>query len=153
MSVNQSPFSIYRMLPPEAPWAQKRRDFRAIQAPFLVSRELFCALGGFDPELRNRFEDVDFCLRVGKAGKRIVYTPECALARQAGSWFPERENESGNRIRFFSKWTGYLWQDDERYLAEDGLTHDALSAIYRELAGRVAMGAERLAAPTATDGI
>jgi hypothetical protein len=45
-----------------------------------------------------------------------------------------------NRIRFFSKWTGYLWQDDENYLKEDGLTHDALSALYRELAARIASG-------------
>ena len=31
-----------------------------------------------------------------------------------------------NRIRFYSKWTGFLWQDDEAYLKEDGLTHDGL---------------------------
>jgi GT2 family glycosyltransferase len=148
--VNQSPFAIYQMLPPEGSWAQRRREFRAVQAPFLVSRELFCRLGGFDFELRNRFEDVDFCLRVTETGKNILYTPECVTIAQSASWQSATDDETANRIRFFSKWTGYLWQDDEHYLAEDGLTHDALSALYRELAGRVAAGAKRASAGLVT---
>ena len=76
------------------------------------------------------------------------------MVRQSATWRPVAEDEIGNRIRFYSKWTGYLWQDDERYLAEDGLTHDALSALYRELAGRVAYGAKNaLANLTTTGGI
>jgi GT2 family glycosyltransferase len=142
--VNQSPFSIYQMLPPQGSWAQKEREFNAVQIPFLVSRENFCALGGFDPELRNRFEDVDFCLRVRSAGARVMYTPECRTIRQAGSWEPSADRKSDNCVRFYSKWPGHLWQDDERYLKEDGLTHDALSAAYRELAARVAAGARKL---------
>jgi GT2 family glycosyltransferase len=143
--VNQSPFSIYQMLPPQGHWAQKKREFNAVQTPFLVSRERFCSLGGFDPELRNRFEDVDFCLRVRTAGARIVYTPECRTVRQVGSWEPSADWKADNCIRFYSKWPGHLWQDDEHYLKEDGLTHDMLSALYRELAGRVAFGAQELA--------
>jgi Glycosyl transferase family 2 len=141
--VNQSPFSIYQMLPPQGQWAQKQREFNAVQTPFLVSRERFCSLGGFDTELHNRFEDVDFCLRVRRAGARVVYTPECRTVRQVGSWEPSDDSKADNCIRFYSKWPGHLWQDDEHYLKEDGLTHDALSAMYRQLAGRVAAGARK----------
>jgi hypothetical protein len=74
------------------------------------------------------------------AGLRTVYTPRCRITRQFASWESGPEHERMNRIRFFSKWTGYLWQDDENYLKEDGLTHDALSALYRELAARIASG-------------
>jgi hypothetical protein len=56
------------------------------------------------------------------------------------------EQEQLNRIRFYSKWTGFLWQNDDGHLKEDDLTHDALSALYRELAGRLAFGASQLPA-------
>jgi GT2 family glycosyltransferase len=143
--VNQAPFSIYRLLPREFSGAQKRRHFRAVETPFVASRELFCRLGGFSAELSNRFEDIDFCLRVQRAGLRIIYTPASTVKRQQASWQPEIEHEQANRIRFFSKWTGFLWQDDDTYLEEDNLTHDALSALYRELAGRLAFSASQLA--------
>jgi GT2 family glycosyltransferase len=148
--VNQAPFSIYRLLPRQFSGAQKRRDFRAVETPFLTSRELFCRLGGFTTELSNRFEDIDFCLRVQRAGLRVIYTPASSVTRQQVTWQPVMEQEQLNRIRFYSKWTGFVWQDDDSYLKEDGLTHDALSALYRELAGRLTFGASQLAANAAT---
>lgn len=142
--VNQAPFPIYRMLQPEFPAAQKPRDFRALSFPFLVARELFCRLGGLAVELYNRFEDVDFCLRVEEAKLRTLYTPASRMVLQDASWSADADLDVLNRIRFFSKWTGSLWQDDEIYLAQDGLSHDVLSALYRDLASRVAAGAERV---------
>jgi GT2 family glycosyltransferase len=149
--VNQSPFSIYRLLPREFSGALRQREFNAVEVPFLVSRELFCRLGGFNPALRNRFEDVDLCLAVKQAGLRVLYTPRSTMTRRVASWQPEPEQDRSSRIYFYSRWTGSLWQDDERYLKEDGLTHDALSRLYRELASRVAVGAGKvvLSAPAA----
>jgi GT2 family glycosyltransferase len=144
--VNQAPFSIYRLMPLEFSGARKRRDFKALELPFLATRELFCRLGGFNAEFSNRFEDIDFCLRVQrKTALRVIYTPASSVIRQHVTWQVVGEQEQLNRIRFYSKWTGSVWQDDELYLREDGLTHDALSAMYRELAGRVAYGACRSA--------
>jgi Glycosyl transferase family 2/UDP-N-acetylglucosamine 2-epimerase len=141
--VNQAPFSIYRLLPREISGARKRRDFTAMMTPFLVTRELFYRLGGFNTELSNHFEDIDYCLRVRRAGLRIIYTPASSVSRLQVTWQPKMEQEQLNRIRFYSTWTGFVWQDDEFYLEEDGLTHDALSAMYRELASRVAYGASQ----------
>ena len=45
--VNQAPFSIYRLLPRGFSGMLKCRDFRALETPFLLTRELFCRLGGF----------------------------------------------------------------------------------------------------------
>jgi GT2 family glycosyltransferase len=139
--VNQSPFPIYRFLPREFPGAMRKREFKAVEFPLLVARELFCRLGGFSPALRNRFEDVDFCLIVKQAGLRTLYTPHARITRRVASWQPELEQDRCNRIYFYSKWTGSLWQDDGDYLRQDGLTHDSLSALYRELGRRVAFGA------------
>jgi GT2 family glycosyltransferase len=143
--VNQSPFSVYRMLPPEFSGASKEREFKAVQFPFLVSRELFCRLGGFNAALYNRFEDVDFCLRVRQADRRVLYTPKSKLVRHGPSWEAPADQEQTNRIRFYSTWSGSLWQDDGRYLEQDGLSHDGLSALYRELAGRLVQGVKELA--------
>jgi GT2 family glycosyltransferase len=148
--VNQSPFSLYRFLPREFSGAAKQREFKAIEFPFLVSREIFHGLGGLDCALHNRFEDVDFCLSVKRTGLRVIYTPHSVVSRHVTSWQPEPERDQSNRIRFYSKWTGWLWQDDSDYLSEDGLTHDSLSALYRELAGRVLAGAKRVAANDST---
>jgi hypothetical protein len=82
---------------------------------------------------------------MGEAGLRNVYTPGCRITRRFPSWEAGPKDERRNRIRFFSKWTGQLWQDDENYLKQDGLTHDALSALYREVATQIATGTTKQA--------
>jgi GT2 family glycosyltransferase len=140
--VNQSPFSLYRFLPEQFCGALKQREFTAREFPFLVSHELFCALGGLNPLLDNRLDDIDFCLAVKQAGRRVLYTPSSRTTYQASSWHPDAASKRTSAIHFYSKWTGSLWQDDGAYLREDGLTHDTLGLLYRDLAGRVAYGAE-----------
>jgi hypothetical protein len=73
----------------------------------------------------------------------VVYTPKSVISCERASWQPKSEQEPFNRIRFFSKWTGCLWQDDETYLSQDALSHDILSALYRDLGCRVAAGVQR----------
>lgn len=139
--VNHSPFALYRLLPREFPGANRQREFEAVEFPLLVRRDRFCQLGGFNADLSNRFEDVDLCLTLRRAGLSVIYTPACVMTRAAASWQPAAATVMLNRIRFYGKWTGWLWQNDGRYLKEDGLTHDSLSALYREFAGRIATGA------------
>lgn len=140
--VNQSPFSLYRFLPQEFPGASKRREFGAREFPFSVSRELFCALGGLNPALQSRLEDIDFTLAAKRAGRRVLYAPHSRVVYRTASWQPDHDQDLASRIHFYSKWSGSLWQDDGVYLREDALTHDALSLLYRDLAGRVAAGAK-----------
>jgi len=132
--INQSPFSLYRMLPMGFCGVQKQREFQAIEGPFLVDREQFCSLGGFSEDLVNRFEGVDFCLRMRKSGRRVLYTPRSVGVQVADNWLPTPEQDRRNCFRFYARWTGALWQNDEQYLHEDGFDHDSLSALYRELA-------------------
>jgi len=137
--INQSPFSLYRLLPGEFRGARKQRDFEAVEIPFLVSRELFCRLGGFHTDLVNRFEDVDFCLQVRKAGLRVLYTPSSVAALRSINWQPTPEQDRMNCSRFYARWTGSLWQNDEQYLKEDGLDRESLSQLYRAIAARLAV--------------
>jgi hypothetical protein len=140
--VNQSPFSLYRMLPAEFAGAQKEREFKAVEGPILIPRALFTRLGGFSTDLENRFEEVDFCLRARNAGFRVLYTPESTSVFATAAWLPSDEQDRLNCYRFYARWTGHLWQDDDIYLKEDALTHGALSAMYGELGARIAAAAK-----------
>ena len=146
--INQSPFPLYRLLPGEFYGARKQREFEAVEVPFLVTRELFCRLGGFSTDLTNRFEDVDFCLQVRKAGLRVLYTPTSVAALTSINWQPTLEQDRVNCSRFYARWTGSLWQNDEKYLKEDGLDREALSRLYREIAARLAADLQHAEQPS-----
>jgi hypothetical protein len=124
--------------------ALRQREFRAVEVPFLVAREQFCRCGGFAPDLVNRFEDVDFCLRLREAGLRVLYTPHSVIFRSAESWRPTAQQDRTNCFHFYARWSGSLWQDDDTYLTEDGIDRATLSGLYRELAGRIAVGTQQI---------
>lgn len=48
-------------------------------ACLMIRRGLFQSLGGFDPELRIAFNDVDLCLRARERGHRTIWTPHARL--------------------------------------------------------------------------
>ena len=56
------------------------RNYSAVTgACMMTRREIFEAVGGFNERLAIDFNDVDYCLRVRKAGYRVVYTPFARL--------------------------------------------------------------------------
>jgi O-antigen biosynthesis protein len=78
-------------------------------ACMMVPRAVFEQVGGFDPELRVAFNDIDLCLRMREQGYRIVYTPHAVLthvesaSRGDGDSYPETD-----RVRFESRWATVL---------------------------------------------
>jgi GT2 family glycosyltransferase len=75
----------FRGLPAEAPGVcrqlQTTRNYSAVTgACLLTRREVFDEVGGFDEErLPVTFSDVDLCLKMRRAGYRVVYTPFAKL--------------------------------------------------------------------------
>jgi GT2 family glycosyltransferase len=75
----------FRGLPAEAPGVcrqlQTTRNYSAVTgACLLTRREVFDEVGGFDEErLPVTFSDVDLCLKMRRAGYRIVYVPFAKL--------------------------------------------------------------------------
>lgn len=56
------------------------RNYSAVTAACLLTRrDVFETVGGFNEDLAVAFNDVDFCLKIRKAGYRIVYTPYARL--------------------------------------------------------------------------
>jgi hypothetical protein len=98
------------------------QDFCAVTAACLmVRREVFERLGGFDEaHLPITFNDVDFCLRAGELGWRIIYSPYAELIHHE-SISRGIENTTEKQRRFFeesefllSRW-GALIQNDPAY--------------------------------------
>jgi GT2 family glycosyltransferase len=48
-------------------------------ACMMTPTHLYQDLGGFDPEFSLNYNDIDYCLRVIDAGRRVVYTPYAQL--------------------------------------------------------------------------
>lgn len=68
----------------DSPWKPEYsfvRDVDFCSAAFLLTpRSLFLELGGFDERYQPAYyEDADYCVRLWKAGKRVVYTPRALV--------------------------------------------------------------------------
>src|SRR2546430_7508782 len=61
---------------PRSPAYMYVRDVDYCSATFLLTpRELFLRMDGFDEACKPECEDVDYCVRLWKAGKRVVFDP------------------------------------------------------------------------------
>lgn len=83
--------------------------FQAVTAAFLMIRaDAFAALGGFDEQFPFGYEDVDLCLRAGRAGMFVA----CAQATDSLHFHGmSRDDRSAERQRvsrrlFFARWGG-----------------------------------------------
>jgi GT2 family glycosyltransferase len=94
-------------LDPDAPVYGFVRDVHYVSADLLATRAgLFRVLGGFDSLfLAGDYADVDYCLRVRAAGRRVVYQPQSAVVRRAE---PADGTTNANRDRFTRRWTSTL---------------------------------------------
>jgi GT2 family glycosyltransferase len=112
---------LYRRCPPDAAVVNRTREFQAVTgAALLMPRALFDALGGFDEGYVNGWEDVDLCLRVREAGKRVYYEPRSALLHHESVTPGRFDRERPNAERFLQKWAGRVTPDETEKLREDG---------------------------------
>ena len=98
------------------------QDMSAVTAAcMLVKKEAYEAAGGFTEELGVAFNDVDFCLKIGQKGYRVVYDPFAELyhdeSRTRGAEdTPEKARRFQNEIEYFrSHWTDILKEGDPLY--------------------------------------
>ncbi|MDY3918770.1 MAG: glycosyltransferase family 2 protein [Candidatus Limivivens sp.] len=56
------------------------QDYSAVTAAcMMVKRSVFEEVGGLSEDLKVAFNDIDFCLKIGAAGKLVVYNPYAEL--------------------------------------------------------------------------
>ncbi|HEY6908580.1 MAG TPA: glycosyltransferase family 2 protein [Myxococcales bacterium] len=79
------------------------QDLSAVTAAcLLVRREVYLRAGGLDESIAVAFNDVDFCLRLRKAGLRCVFTPEATLVHHE-SKSRGKDDSPEKRARFVSE--------------------------------------------------
>ena len=86
------------------------RNYSAVSGECLMTRRaVHDSVGGFDDEM-GRFADVDYCLRVTRAGYRVVFTPHAALVQsKEASSSSDADADGANRLRM--RWSDRLAQD------------------------------------------
>jgi hypothetical protein len=83
-------------------------------ACFVMRREEFLAMGGFDPVLSLFFNDVDLCKRLWEAGRKIRFLPSAKVVHHLGASTKSFHDRNGNalwfrnRLSYYEKHHGYL---------------------------------------------
>ena len=96
------------------------RNVSAVTAACLATRRaVFEAVGGFDEALPVDFNDVDYCLKVQRAGQRVVYTPYARLRHHESASLGTRHPSAAARALMQSRWA--------QVLADDPYYHPSLS--------------------------
>ncbi|MBX3414320.1 MAG: glycosyltransferase family 2 protein [Pirellulales bacterium] len=92
-------------------------------ACLLTRRDLFWQVGGLEESLPRAYNDVDFCLRLGERGHRIVFTPTAELYHHE-SVSRGRDTRDDLQFQQAIAWMQRRWG---RLLAEDPYYHPQLS--------------------------
>ena len=88
------------------------RNYSAVTAACMMTRrDAFEAVGGFDEDLAVDFNDVDYCLRLRRAGYRIVFTPFATLYHHESASFGPRTQNAKEVELMKSRWADVLDRD------------------------------------------
>ncbi len=119
------PYYIYHKAPSNTPQVLKSREFQCITgASLLISSQLFNEVGGFDEAYHNGWEDIDLCMKVRQAGKKVFYEADSLLIHHETVPGLERTlAESRNRRLFLSRWGDFVKEDAPLYYKEDSLPY------------------------------
>ena len=88
------------------------RDCSAVTGACMVTRRaVFDELSGFDERLALDLNDIDFCLRLGQKGYRVIYAPEAELVHHEG---PSRgiSGSVPDILAFLARWEGTVRAGD-----------------------------------------
>jgi GT2 family glycosyltransferase len=115
---------------------QTVRDVSAVTgACSLIRRSAWEEVGGLDEELAVAYNDVDFCLRLGRAGYRVLYTPYVTLVHEESASRGE-VHPAEDEARLLRRWAAEMAQGDPFFtphltLGRDGLEIDVEGRSFR----------------------
>jgi GT2 family glycosyltransferase len=96
-------------------------------ACMMVRKYVFDRFDGFDEQLPNAYNDIDFCLRLRQAGYRIAWTPDALLYHDEPT---SPSSTDGRDAKYFKK----RWDKD---LKNDPYYNPNLTLQYEDLGYRV----------------
>ena len=120
------PVHLYRGQPADFRPAQFSQEFQCVTAAcWLVRKNIFLELGGFDAEFKNGCEDIDFCLRAGRAGHKIFYAADSVIYHYGQSTPGRKDHETSNSRYFEKKWGDSIASDLHHYYVLPPPAYDA----------------------------
>ncbi len=127
-------YSIYNNeLPAEHPAVNKARELQFVAGScMLFESDFFFRLGGFDEGYLNSCEDVDLCMQVRAAGKKVYYCPQSRILHFESRTVSGHPKDSGNYQRFLARWGDKLVRDDIDIKRADGMLTEAVSPAARK---------------------
>jgi len=107
---------MYR-LPSSYPPANVPAEMRIVTGACLVTpRALYAELGGLDEGFWNGYEDVDYCLKVGAKGLRVLYEPRAVLTHFESQSGPQRFRKVPYNIaRLDDRWNDRIVLDHNEH--------------------------------------
>ena len=73
-------------------------------ACFMIEKELFVSVGGFDKAYRTGFEDIDLCLRLKMLGYNHYVANESIISHRKSSSVGRHDHQSWNSKVFYGRW-------------------------------------------------
>ena len=111
---------------------RRLQEFSAVTAALmLVRRDAFEAVGGFDEQFPDDYNDIDLCLRLRTAGFAIVYQPHVRATHWEGRTRTAKETAKGV---FVSRWRRAFSADPfyHPHLAQTDFRPDGLERFWRQ---------------------
>lgn len=88
------------------------RNYSAVTGAVMATRmSIVRKIGGFDEDLAIDYNDIDFCLRAGHAGYRVVFTPYALLYHFEGSSLVRKAVSQSDQSEFLKRWSKVVAQD------------------------------------------
>jgi GT2 family glycosyltransferase len=88
------------------------RNYSAVSGACLMTRrDVFQQLGGFDQALAIHGGDMDYCLKAGEAGYRVVFTPYARLTHYEASGLGAQPIAPAAVAHLRQRWGARLDQD------------------------------------------
>jgi len=96
-------------------WSGVVKEYSALSAACMMCRrQVFEELGGFDEALAVELGDIDFCLRLRRAGYRIIYTPHAELVHHESHTKGTSGSYHDTRV-FLRQWIDEIRRGDPFY--------------------------------------
>jgi GT2 family glycosyltransferase len=109
---------LYEYFPANHPLVMQKRSLQALTAAALMlPRELFLQCGGFYPEYRNGFEDLDLSLTLRAKGWRLTCEPASRIIHIGGQTPGRFDNDEHNALVLAERWPDI--RPDLHELAQD----------------------------------
>lgn len=109
------------------------QDYSAVTAACLLVRTAaYDAVGGLDEAFTVAFNDVDFCLRIRRAGWRIVWTPYAELYHHESKSRGDDETDPAKKARFAAEQARLYAVHGRETLLRDPYYSPSLSLDYED---------------------